>query len=589
MGYIYLIRAKTLYIIDGHAHIYAGFYAPMSRKLVGPMSLIKSKFVIKMGNILTKYRRFWICLALTLATAAVFYQVCTYDFVNYDDNEYITENNAVRAGLSWQNVRWAFTSTISNHWHPLTWLSHMLDCQLFGLNPAAHHLVNLLLHIANTLLLFLVLILTTKAIWPSVFVATLFALHPLHVESVAWAAERKDVLSTFFWMLTMWAYVSYAKKPNAVKYLLTIVLFVLGLMAKSMLVTMPVVLLLLDFWPLERIGFAKPKAGRERPLDIFVEKIPFFILSVVSAVTTIVIMKRAGHVADVVALTSKYRIANALVSYGMYILKMFWPSNLSPFYPHPGTTLALWKAAVAGVVLLVLSVVVFLLARRRYLITGWLWYLVTLLPVVGLLQVGSQAMADRYTYIPLVGLFIIISFGAAELFNKLRYGRWISAASAVVIIFALIVCTYRQAGFWQNSIALFEHAAQVTENNYLAYNNLSNALGQKGDYAAAIKNGLESLRIRSNYDMPHYNLAMAYYYKGDTEKAIYHWTQALQINPKYPDVNYALAVAFIKKNDTAQAVKHLKEELKLNPGHSGAQKLLLELKPSNQPTSPHNR
>jgi Flp pilus assembly protein TadD len=532
---------------------------------------------------------FSICLLLTLSILVVFGQVRNHEFTNYDDNEYITENSAVQTGLSWQSVHWAFTSTISNHWHPLTWLSHMLDCQLFGLNPAAHHLVSMLLHIANTLLLFFVLTLATNAIWPSAFVAALFALHPLHVESVAWAAERKDVLSTFFWMLTMWAYIEYAKKPGVVKYLLALVFFALGLMAKSMLVTMPVVLLLLDFWPLERLRFTQPKDGRVRPLNIFVEKIPFFILSVISAVITIVIMQRAGYVADVVALTPKYRIANVLVSYGMYVLKMFWPSNLSPFYPHPGTTLALWKAAVAGVVLLVLSVVVFSLARRRYLITGWLWYLVTLLPVVGLLQVGSQAMADRYTYIPLVGLFIIISFGAAELFNKLRYGRWIWAASAVVIIFALMVCTYRQAGFWKNSITLFEHAAQATENNYLAYNNLSNALGQKGDYDAAIKNGLESLRIRPNYDLAHYNLAMAYYYKGDTEKAIYYWTQALRINPKYPGVNYALAAAFIKKNDTAQAIRHLEEELKLNPGHSGAQKLLYELRASNRPESSQNR
>jgi tetratricopeptide (TPR) repeat protein len=266
----------------------------------------------------------------------------------------------------------------------------------------------------------------------------------------------------------------------------------------------------------------------------------------------------------------------------MYILKMFWPSGLSPFYPHPGTTLALWKATVASVVLLVLSIAVFCFARRRYLVAGWLLYLITLLPVIGLLQVGSQAMADRYTYISLIGLFIIVSFGAAELFSKLRYGSLISAASAVVIIFTLMVCTYRQVGFWQNSITLFEHAVQITENNYLAYNNLSNALGQKGDYATAIKNELEALPIRSNYDAPHYNLAMAYYYKGDTEKAIYHWKQALKINPKYPDVNYALAVAFLKKNDAAQVIKHLQEELKLNPNHAGAQKLLSELKSANR-------
>jgi hypothetical protein len=506
---------------------------------------------------------------------AVFAQVRSHEFINYDDNDYVTENNAVRTGLSWQNVQWAFTSTVSNHWHPLTWLSHMLDCQLFGTDAGWHHLTNLFFHIINTLILFLVLKRMTNAIWQSAFVAALFALHPLHVESVAWVSERKDVLSTFFWMLTMWAYVSYAKKPNAVKYLSAIVFFALGLMSKSMLVTLPLILLLLDYWPLERFG-------KRTVFYLIREKIPFFILSAASAVITIVIMNRAGHVADVGALTPKYRIANVLVSYGMYILKMFWPSGLSPFYPHPGTTLALWKAAAGGAVLLVLSIAVFCFARRRYLLTGWLWFLITLLPVIGLLQVGSQAMADRYTYIPLIGLFIMVSFGGAELLGKLRYGIRISAISAAVIIFALMVCTYRQVGFWRNSITLFEHAAQVTQNNYLAYNNLSNALGQKGDYDAAIKNGLESLRIRPNYDRPCYNLAMAYYCKGDTEKAIYYWTGALEINPKYPEANYALATAFLKKNETALAIKHLREELRLNPNHIGAQKLLSELISANR-------
>ena len=518
-----------------------------------------------------------ICLVLTSMVLAVFAQIISHEFLDYDDIEYITGNNAVLTGLSWQNVQWAFTATVSHHWHPLIWLSHMLDCQLYGTNAGMHHLTNLFLHIANTLLLFAVLRAMTGAIWQSAFVAALFALHPLHVESVAWASERKDTLSTLFWILTMWAYASYAKKPNAVKYLLAMVFFALGLMAKSMLVTMPLILLLLDYWPLDRIKHF----DRKVIYRLVLEKIPFFILSAASAAITIVIMKRAGHVANVGALTPEYRIANALVSYGMYILKMFWPSGLSPFYPHPGASLALWKAAVAGAVLLVLSIAVFCFARRRYLLTGWLWYLITLLPVIGLLQVGSQAMADRYTYIPLIGLFIMISFGGAELFGKLRYGIWISAVSAAVIIFALMVCTYRQVGFWRNSLTLFEHAAQVTKNNYLAYSNLSNAFGQKGDYDAAIKNGLESLRIRPNYDAPCYNLGMAYYFKGDKEKAIYYWTEALKINPKFPEANYALATAFLDKKDTAQAIKYLQEELKLNPNHTGAKKLLSKLNSAN--------
>jgi protein O-mannosyl-transferase len=523
-----------------------------------------------------------ICIFLTLALLAVFAQVRSCEFINYDDNEYITQNNAVLTGLSWQNVRWAFTATVSNHWHPLTWLSHMLDCRLYGTDAGWHHLTNLYLHIANTLLLFLIFRAMTGALWQSAFVAALFALHPLHVESVAWVAERKDVLSTFFCLLTMWAYVRYCRAavPAAAKrnYILAVIFFALGLMSKSMLVTVPLVLLLLDFWPLERIN----RFSRGIFYRLVLEKIPFFVLSAVSAVMTIVIMKRAGHVADVAALTPKYRIANVLVSYGTYILKMFWPNGLAPFYPHPGASLALWKAGVWGAVLLILSIAVFYLARRRYLLTGWLWYLVTLLPVIGLLQVGSQAMADRYTYIPLIGLFIMISFGIGELAGKLRHGIGIFSASAVIIIFALMVCTYRQVGYWRNSITLFEHTAQVTENNYLAYGVLANALGQKGDYDAAIKNALESLRIRPNYDIGCFNLAMGYYFKGDTDKAIYYWTQILKINPKYPDTNYALAVAYVKKNDTAQAIKYAQDELKLNPNHAGAKKLLSELTAANK-------
>jgi hypothetical protein len=261
---------------------------------------------------------------------------------------------------------------------------------------------------------------------------------------------------------------------------------------------------------------------------------------------------------------------------------MFWPSGLSPFYPHPGASLALWKAAAAAALLLVVSIAVFCCPRRRYLMTGWLWFLITLLPVIGLLQVGSQAMADRYTYVPLIGLFIMVSFGGAQLFAKLRYGIWISAVSASVIIVALMVCTYWQVGFWRNTITLFQHSVQVTENNYLAYSTLSNALGQKGDYDAAIKNALEALRIRPNYDMPCYNLGMAYYFKGDREKAIYYWTETLKINPKYPEANYNLAAAFLNKNDTAQAIKYLQEELKINPNHPGAKKLLSELSANHQ-------
>ena len=534
---------------------------------------------------------FFICVLLVGGTVLPYWQVGKHEFLNYDDGEYITENNFVQGGLSRQSVCWSFTSTVSNHWHPLTWLSHMLDCELFGLNPAGHHLMNLLLHIINTVLLFWVLRGATGAIWQSGFVAALFAVHPLHVESVAWAAERKDTLSTCFWILTMAAYFWYCRRGGLGRYLLALVIFGLGLMAKPMLVTLPVVLLLLDFWPLQRIRFGRldtagnrqrtgvlrPSAKSRRAVDIFIEKIPFFGLAVASSVVTIIVMRRAGHVAQVAELSFGWRIASSLVSYAGYILKMFWPNRLAPFYPHPGTTLAVWKAVAAGVFLLFLSVVCIYYVRRRYLLAGWLWYLVTLLPVIGLLQVGSQAMADRYSYVPLIGLFIIVAFAATDIVGELRRGKIALLVSSAVVVLALMVCTYIQVGHWRNSITLFEHTLRVTEDNYVAHNNLANALGEKEKYDAAIEHGLEAVRINPRYDRPHYNLGMAFYHKGDIDKAVSHWRRALQLNPKHSDVHYNLAVVVLKQNEVGRAIEHLQEELKLNPNHTRAHQLLQTL------------
>jgi tetratricopeptide (TPR) repeat protein len=349
--------------------------------------------------------------------------------------------------------------------------------------------------------------------------------------------------------------------------------FALGLMAKSMLVTFPVILLLLDFWPLERdiksISLSK----------IFLEKIPFFILTAASAVITIAVMKYAGHVADAAQLTFKYRIANVLFSYVAYIHKMFWPAKLAPFYPHPGTTLALWKAVAAAIILLVISVIIiYWSSRRRYLLVGWLWYLITLSPVIGFLQIGSQAMADRYTYIPLVGLFIIISFAVADLLQHFRYKKPILIISTALITFALVVCTNLQVRHWRNSISLFEHTLKVTSNNYLAHNNLANALGQNQNYDAAIGHCLEAIRIRPKYYRAHYNLGMVFYHKGDMDKAVSHWTYVLQLNPVFPETNYNIAIALLKQNKTNQAIEHLKKEIELNPNHIRAQKTLSDLK-----------
>ena len=373
-----------------------------------------------------------ICLTLILTTLAVFYQVCTYDFVNFDDAEYIYENPNIQAGITPEAIKWAFTTGRANNWHPLTWLSHMLDWQLFGPNPGGHHLTNLIFHIANTLLLFVVLKQMTGAIWPSAFVAALFALHPLHVESVAWVAERKDVLSTFFWILTMWAYVRYVRRPKIVSYLLVVVFFVLGLISKPMLVTLPFVLLLLDYWPLDRLNPKRPK------VSLLIEKVPLFVMVLASCIVTFIVQSKSGAMLSGKSYSLLIRLANAFISYLQYITKMIWPVRLTMFYPHPGPNVSILYGIISAVFLLVVTIFIFqFAANRRYLVTGWFWYLGTLVPVIGLVQVGDQAMADRYSYITLTGLFIIIAWGLPELLGKWPHRKVVLWMCSLIVLFAL--------------------------------------------------------------------------------------------------------------------------------------------------------
>ena len=352
-----------------------------------------------------------VCLALAACTLAVYWQAQGYAFINYDDNDYITQNPAVFRGLSWGALKWAFTESLASNWHPLTWISHMADCQFFGVTAGAHHMVNVVWHIANAILLFLVLRLMTSRLWTSAFVAGLFALHPLHVESVAWIAERKDVLSTFFWFLTTWAYTGYARRGGAHRYMITLSLFAIGLMAKPMLVTLPFVLLLLDYWPLARF------ADSAKMRVLIVEKIPFLALTAASCVVTFAAQFKEA-VAPVDDLSVVQRLLNALVSYFDYVRMMFWPSRLAILYPL-SVEAQWWKVVVAALFVCGVSVLAFRLRRSHpYLITGWLWYLGTLVPVIGLVQVGNQSLADRYTYVPLTGLFIIVAWGVSDLIDR---------------------------------------------------------------------------------------------------------------------------------------------------------------------------
>jgi Tfp pilus assembly protein PilF len=497
-----------------------------------------------------------ICLLLTVVTTAVFYQVYRHDFVDYDDGLYVYDNPNIQDGLTLKAVKWAFTTGRAGNWHPLTWLSHMLDWQLFGRNPAGHHLINLVFHIANTLLLFTVLNRMTKAVWRSAFVAALFALHPLHVESVAWVAERKDVLSGLFWMLTVFTYSRYVKNPNIIRYLLTLSTFALGLMAKPMLVTLPFVLLLLDYWPLMRIPYKQTtrKTGRnntdsqDNPFSWWIcfrltlEKLPFFALSAISSIVTFLMQKSGGAVMPTVLVALRLRTFNVLNSYVKYIGKMIWPRGLAIFYPYRVWDLKMWPAVVSLLLLLVITILVLCLAKKhKYLLVGWLWYLGTLVPVIGLVQVGTQAMADRYTYLPSIGIFIMVTWGAAELFNHLHLRKIIPAVSAATIIFALFLCARIQLRYWRDNLTLFGHAIQVTRDNYIMHNNYGNALVDNNRHKDAIAHFKQSIRINPGYVRAYYNLGVAYRLEGNTKQAVASWNTALRLEPDNVDAMNNLA------------------------------------------------
>lgn len=490
------------------------------------------------------FSKLLISLLLTFAALVVFWQLADHEFVNFDDELYVTRNSHVQAGLTYQGLVWALTTTHVGNWHPLTWLSHMLDCELYGLNPGGHHFTSLLLHIANTLLLFVVLKRMTGALRRSVFVAALFALHPLHVESVAWVAERKDVLSTFFWILTMGVYVRYVERPGLNGYLLVLLSFALGLMAKPMLVTLPFVLLLLDYWPLGRFQFGQSSDdsnsqshesinfSNQRSLifRLVLEKAPFFALAAVSGVVTFLVQQGGGAVCSLDVLTLDIRVANAMVSYVSYMEKMIWPHHLAVFYPHPGSSLPMWQAAGAGLLLLSVSGLVVRAARRYpYLLTGWLWYLGTLVPVIGLVQVGGHAMSDRYTYVPLIGLFIIMAWSVPDLLSRWRYRNIGLALAAGALLSAFMICTTVQVRHWQNSVALFEHTLDVTANNWLAHNNMGIALARRGKFDEAIAHYSETLRIKPNYARAYNNRGIVLAVQGKTAQAIAHFREALTL------------------------------------------------------------
>jgi len=496
----------------------------------------------------------WIYLLLVAAVFLTYSRVLHFDFITFDDPEYVTENPHVQAGLSLAGAAWAFGSSFAGNWFPLTWLSHMLDCELFGLASGWHHFTNVWMHALSTLLWFTVLKRITGARWKSALVAFLFALHPLHVESVAWVSERKDVLSALFWVLTLWAYAGYVGRPGRGRYLLTLFLFCLGLMAKPMLVTLPIVLLLLDRWPFRR-GVR------------ILEKLPFFAASIAVSVVTYLVHQTAGAIAsfELVPLTARFE--NALVSYAVYILKMVWPANLAVFYPYSQGSLVA-PAVIAGIAIGTITVLVIrVLPRWPYLAVGWLWYLVTLLPVIGLIQAGALARADRYTYIPMIGISIALVWGASDALEARPRTR---LALAAAVCSACLVLTWLQVGYWRDSISLYQHAIDVTLDNYVARFNLASVMEARGSTAEAVAQLRETVRIRPYFATAHAELGQLLAKQGQPEEALGELQAAVRLKPDSADAHFRLGSVLGTLGRTGDAAAEFSQTIRLQPENADA-------------------
>lgn len=523
-----------------------------------------------------------ICIFLVVGTLAVYAQVLDHDFINFDDPQYVTENLHVKSGLTSESVKWAFTTSSFSNWFPMTWLSHMLDYRLYGSNPKGHHLTNLFFHIVNTLLLFTVLRLMTGATWQSGFVAALFALHPINVESVAWVAERKNVLSTFFWFLTMWAYVYYVEKPHVKRYGLVVLLFTLGLMSKPMLVTLPFILLMMDYWPLRRVKFEQERDAEEikgensvKRLEIWRvvrEKIPLFIIAAGSGIVTFIVQKSGGAVQGMEGLSLSARLTNAMVSYLEYLKKTLWPEDLAVFYPHPGNALDVWKGILCSMLLVgITAVTIKLVKKAPYLAFGWFWYLGTLVPVIGIVQVGAQAMADRYAYIPLIGIFIIVAWSFPKLVENFQYKNMALFISGGILISGLMIITWIQVSYWKNSITLYKHAISVTDKVYPLFAkvhiNLGTAHQDKGNFDEAIAQYKIAIKIRPDYSKAYYNLGLISDQKGEKREAIDYYRKAISLKPDLAPSHYNLGNLLFQEEKLEEAINHYKAAIRIAPGH----------------------
>jgi len=512
-----------------------------------------------------------VVVAIAIVTAIIYAQAVYHQFLTYDDPAYVTQNAHVLGGLSRANLAWAFTTGTASNWHPLTWLSHMVDAQYFGANPAGHHAVSVVLHGLNSIVLFLALKRLTGARWASALVAALFLVHPLHVESVAWISERKDLLSAFFFFAGLWAYARYAERPNAARYVTVTVLFALGLLSKPMLVTMPFVLLLLDYWPLQRM------TGRTLK-RLALEKAPWFALSFASSIVTFMVQRVGGAVRTFEVYPLRIRLENAAIAYAEYLCKMVWPHPLVVYYPHAGAATSLGLAGASMAALLLITGVVWMTRGRGHLLVGWLWYLGMMVPVIGIVQVGTQAFADRYTYLPLIGIFMMGAWELARVAERGRAARLTAIAGATLVLTALAVMAWTQLGYWHDGLRLFSHAAANTQNNTVAYGNLAQAYFAQGDLDAAERYAGQLLSVTPDDSDALSLVGAVQLQKGNFASAEDHLRRAITVNPNNARAHNNLAGALANLGKLDEAIAHLEEAVRLAPDYEGARNNLERFK-----------
>ncbi len=521
-----------------------------------------------------KYISIFIYVGIVVGTLVAYEPIRHNGFVSYDDTGYIIENSHVNSGLTRDGIIWAFTHPHFNMWHPLTTISHMLDYELFGLNPTGHHLVSVAIHIVNALLVFGIFRNLDGTMWLIAFIAGVFALHPIQVESVAWASERKTVMSGLFWLLTMAAYIHYARKPGFSRYLVVLLVFGLCIMTKPTVITLPLALLLLDYWPLERIRGRKTEDRRQKTQDrgeastgwLILEKIPLLAMSAILGVLTVIAQKTGGAISTLDKVPLDSRIANAFVSYVKYIGKLVWPSDMAVFYPHSHSNLLNATTLICAFLFIVISAIsVYIGRRKKYIVVGWLWFAGTLVPMIGLVQSGEQAMANRYMYLPMLGLLIIIAIAGKELIGKLPQLKTIAAITGVTAILTLLILTQMQVRHWRNSISLFEYALSVTEDNAITENSYACALFNDGRLDEAEKHFGNALRIDPEYDPPLPHLARIYLKEGRYNEAVSIYEELIKRNYKTAELYYNLAMALGKQEKYNDSIKYFNNSLELNP------------------------